>query len=137
MAVTQELRTTPRIDCYSPSMSDDDTECGLVIDISETGAGLTISKNTPFFMDEDSKQSANNYGCLHLNIFHPDYSVENSLNIKADIAWLDREYSKDRLKLGVHFTELDDSKSGSVDNFIDWLQKKENYFLRCKLEKCS
>ena len=76
----QELRATPRIDCYSRSMSDDNTECGLVIDISETGAGLTISKDTPFFMDADPEQSANNYGCLHLNIFHPDFSLENSLN---------------------------------------------------------
>ena len=137
MADMQELRAAPRFNCYSLSTSDDNAECGLVIDISETGAGLTISKDTPLFMDADSKQSENNYDCLYLNIFHPDYEIENSLNIKANIAWLDSEYSKDRFKLGVHFSEIDDSKSGSVSDFIDWIQKKENYFLRCKLEKCS
>jgi len=137
MADIQELRASPRFDCYSRSMLDDNVEHGLVIDISETGAGLTISKNTPFFMDADPKQSANNYGCLHLNIFHPDYSIENSLNIKADIAWLDHEYSKERLKLGVHFTEIDDAKSSQVGEFIDWIKKEDNYFLHCELEKCQ
>ena len=136
MADIQELRATPRIDCYSRSMSDDNVECGLVIDISEGGAGLTISKDSPLFKDVDPKQAANSYGCLRLNIFHPDYSPDNSLNINANITWLDHEYSKDRLKLGVHFSEMDDSKSGYVSNFIDWIQKKENYFLRCDLEKC-
>ena len=132
----QELRASPRIDCYSRAMSDDNVECGLVIDISETGAGLTIPKETPLFKDVDPEQAASSYGCLRLNIFHPDYSSENSLNINANIAWLDHEYSKDRLKLGVHFSEMDESKSGYVSNFIDWIQQEENYFLRCELEKC-
>jgi len=136
MADIQELRAAPRIDCYSRSMSDDNVECGLVIDISETGAGLTIPKNTPLFKDADPEQAADSYGCLNLNIFHPDFSLENSLNINANIAWIDHEYSKDRLKLGVHFSEMDDSESGIVSNFIDWIQQKENYFLHCELEKC-
>ena len=136
MADIQELRAVPRIDCYSRAMSDDNVECGLVIDISETGAGLTIPKNTPLFKHADPEQAADSYGCLNLNIFHPDYSLENSLNISATIAWIDHEYSKDRLKLGVHFSEMDDSESGIVSNFIDWIQQKENYFLRCELEKC-
>ena len=136
MADIQELRATPRIDCYSRSMSNDNVECGLVIDISEAGAGLTISKDSPLFKDVDYKQAANSYGCLRLNIFHTDYSPDNSLNINANITWLDYEYSKDRLKLGVHFSEMDESKSGYVNNFIDWIQKKENYFLHCELEKC-
>jgi len=136
MADMPELRAAPRIDCYSRSMFDDNVEHGLVIDISETGAGLTISKDTPLFKDVDPKQAANGYGCLRLNICHPDASSENSLNISANIAWIDYEYSKDRLKLGVHFSEMDDSKSGTVSNFIDWIQKKDNYFLRCDLEKC-
>ena len=137
MAERQELRASPRIDCYARSMSDDNVECGLVIDISEIGAGLTIPKGTPLIKDVDPKQAANSYGRLRLNIFHPDYSSENSLNINATIAWLDHEYSKDRLKLGVHFSEMDDSKSGYVSDFIDWIQKEENYFLRCELEKCE
>jgi hypothetical protein len=136
MAEIQEHRTAPRIDCYSRSRVDDNVEHGMVIDISETGAGLTISKDTPLFKDVKPEQSAGSYGCLRLNIFHPDYSLEHGLNINANIVWLDHEYSKDRLKLGVHFSEMDDSKSSYVGKFIDWIQKEDNYFLRCELEKC-
>ena len=136
MADTEELRASPRIDCYSRSMYDENVDCGLVIDISETGAGLTVSKDTPLFKDVDPKQAAESYGCLRLNIFHPDYPSENSLNIDADIAWLDHDYSRDRLKLGVKFSEMDDSQSNYVSKFIDWIQQEENYFLRCDLEKC-
>ena len=136
MADIQELRSAPRIDVYSRSSVDDDVEHGLVIDISETGAGLTISKDTPLFKDVDPEMSASSYGCLHLKIFHPDYNLEHGLNINADIAWLDHEYSKGRLKLGVHFTDLDGGKSSQVGELIDWIQKKDNYFLHCELEKC-
>ena len=136
MADRQELRTRPRIDCYSRSRFDDDVEHGMVIDISEIGAGLTLPKDTPLFKDVDPKQSASSYGCLRLNIFHPDYSLEHGLNVTANIAWLDHEYSKHRVKLGVHFSELDESESNYVSKFIDWIQKKENYFLHCELEKC-
>jgi len=136
MADIQERRITPRIDCYSRSNLDDNVEHGMVIDISETGAGLLISKDTPLFKDLNKEQSASSYGCLRLYIFHPDYSLEDGLNISANIAWLDHEYSKDRLKLGVHFAEMDDDKSSYVSEFIDWIQKKENYFLHCELEKC-
>ena len=129
MAEIQENRAVPRIDCYSCSMADVNVECGLVIDISETGAGLTIP-------EVDPGHPAGRYGCLHLNVFHPDYSSENRLDIRASIAWIDDEYSKDRLKLGVHFSEMDDDKSSYVVRFIDWLKKKDNYFLRCELEKC-
>ena len=58
------------------------------------------------------------------------------LNISANIVWLDHEYSKERLKPGVHFAEIDDGESSYVGQFIDWIQKKENYFLHCELEKC-
>ena len=136
MAEIQENRAAPRIDCYSRSMADANVECGLVIDISETGAGLTIPKDTSLFREVDPERPASSYGCLHLNVFHPDYSSEYRLDIRANIAWLDHEYSKDRLKLGVHFSEMDDDKSGYVGEFIDWLKKKDNYFLRCELEKC-
>ena len=136
MADTQELRAAPRIDCYSRFSEDVNVEHGLVIDISETGAGLTVSKNASIFKDIDPDQSASSYGCLRLNIFHPDYSLEHGLNINASIAWLDRKYSRDRLKLGVHFSDMDDSQSNYVSEFIDWIQKEENYFLRCDLEKC-
>ena len=136
MADIQERRTAPRIDCYSRSSIDDNVEHGLVIDISETGAGLLISKDTPLFKDLNPEQSAGSYGCLRLKIFHPDYSLEDGLNISANIAWLDHEYSKDRLKVGVHFAEMDDAKLSYVAKFIDWIQKKDNYFLHSELEKC-
>jgi hypothetical protein len=136
MAEIQEHRAVPRINCYSRSEADDNVEHGLVIDISETGAGLTVSKNTPLFMGIDPEKSAGSYGCLRLNIFHPDYSLEHGLNINASIAWLDHKYSRDRVKLGVQFSEMDDSQSSYVSEFIDWIQKEENYFLRCDLEKC-
>ena len=136
MANTQERRTAPRIDCYSRSDADINVEHALVIDISETGAGLLISKDTLLSRDLNQEQSASGYGCLRLNIFHPDYSLEDGLNINANIAWLDPEYSKDRLKLGVHFAEMDEDKSGYVSKFIDWIQKEDNYFLHCELEKC-
>ena len=137
MADIQELRTAPRISVYSRSSDDDNVEHGLVIDISETGAGLTIPKDTPLFKDVEPEQSASSYGCIRLNIFHPDYSLESGLNINANIAWLDHEYSKGRLKLGVHFDEMDDDKSGQVGELMDWIQKKDNYFLHCELEKCQ
>ncbi len=136
MADRQELRSAPRVTCYSRSMVDENVEHGLVIDISETGAGLTISKGSPLFKDVDPEQSASSVGCLRLNIFHPDYTLENGLNINAKLAWLDHKYSKDRLKLGVQFSDMDESQSSYVSKFIDWIQKKENYFLRCDIEKC-
>ena len=136
MADIQELRGALRINCYSRSMADENVEHGLVVDISETGAGLTVSKNTHLFKDVDPDQSAGSYGCLRLNIFHPDYSMEQGLDINANIAWLDHDYSRDRLKLGVKFSEMDDSQSNYVSKFIDWIQQEENYFLRCDLEKC-
>ena len=58
------------------------------------------------------------------------------MKINANIAWLDQDYSRDRLKLGIHFCDMDDSQSGYVSEFIDWIQKEENYFLRADLEKC-
>jgi len=136
MADKQERRSATRIDCYSRSSIDDNVEHGLVIDISETGAGLLISKDTPLFKDLNPGQSASSYGCLRLKIFHPDYSLEDGLNISANIAWLDHEYSKDRLKIGVNFAEMDDAKLSYVAKFIDWIQKKDNYFLHSELEKC-
>jgi len=136
MTDTQERRAAPRIDCYSRSSVDENVEHGMVVDISETGAGLLISKDTPLFKNLDPEQPVSSYGCLRLNIFHPDYSLEDGLNISADIAWLDHEYSKDRLKLGVNFAEMDDAKLSYVGKFIDWIQKKGNYFLHCELEKC-
>ena len=136
MADIREHRTAPRIHVYSRSSVDDSVEHGLVLDISETGACLTISKDTPLFKDVDPEQSASSYGCLHLKIFHPDQSLDYGLDINTNIAWLKHGYSKKRLKLGVHFVEMDDSKSSQVGEFIDWIQKKENYFLHCELERC-
>ena len=136
MAATKDLRTAPRIDVYSRSSVDDNIEHGLVIDISETGAGLTIPKDTPLFKGVDPEKSADSFGCLRLNIFHPDYSLEQGLDITANIAWLDHKYSKNRLKLGVQFADMDEGKSGRVHEFIDWIKKEENYFLHCELEKC-
>ena len=136
MSARQELRTAPRINVYSRSSVDDSVEHGLGIDISGTGAGLTIPKDTPLFKDVDPDQPVSSYGCLRLVIFHPDYSLEHGLNLSANIAWLDHDYSKDRLKLGVHFADMDEGTSSRVGEFIDWIQKKENYFLHCELEKC-
>ena len=136
MAELQEHRAAPRIDCYSRFSGDENVDHGLVVDISETGAGVTVSKDTPLFKNADPEQSADSYGCLHLNIFHPDYTCEEGLNINASIAWMDPEYSKDRLKLGIVFSEMDDSNTSHINEFIGWIQKKENYFLRAKLEKC-
>ena len=136
MANVQERRIAQRIDCYSRSRFDDNVEHSLVINISETGASLLVPKDTPLFKDVNPEQSASLYGCIHLYIFHPDYSLEEGLNIKADIAWLDHEYSKERLKLGVQFAEIDEVKSSYVGEFIDWIKKKDNYFLHCELEKC-
>ena len=137
MAVSQEHRAAPRIDCYARFSGNENVDHGLVIDISETGAGLTLSKDTPLFKGIDPAQVADSYGCLRLNIFHPDYASDHGLNINANIAWMDHAYSKDRLKLGVLFSEMDENKSGQINEFIDWIQKKENYFLRCNLEKCQ
>jgi len=136
MADKKERRTSPRIHCYSRAIDDEDVEHGLVVDISETGACLLISKDTSLFRDLSPEKSADNYGCLRLNIFHPDYSLEDGLNISADVTWMDNKYSKDRLKLGVHFTGLDDDKSKYVGKFIGWMQDKNNYFLHSEVEKC-
>jgi hypothetical protein len=136
MADIQERRSAPRIDCYSRSNFDENVEHGIVIDISETGACLLISKDTPLFKDLNPEQSASSYGCLLLNIFHPDQSLEDGLNISVNIIWLDHEYSKDRLKVGVNFAEMDDAKSSYVAKFIDWIQKEDNYFLHTEIEKC-
>ena len=136
MADIQERRGKTRIDCYTRSRADDNIEHGLVVDISATGAGLTMPKDTPLFKGLDPKQSADSYGRLRLNIFHPDYSLEHGLNIDANIAWLDHDYSRDRVKLGVHFSGMDEGKSSYIGKFIDWIQEKENYFLHCEVEKC-
>jgi hypothetical protein len=136
MTDLQERRNTPRIDCYSRSTLDESVEHGLVVDMSKTGAGLLIPKNTPLFRDLDPEQPASSFGCLLLTVFHPDDSLEDSLNISTNIAWLDHEYSKKNLKLGVEFTDMDVDQSGYVARLIDWIQQKENYFLHCELEKC-
>ncbi len=136
MTDLQERRNSPRIDCYSRSTVDDSVEHGLVVDMSETGAGLLIPKNTPLFKDLDPDQSVNSFGCLRLNIFHPDDSLEDSLDISTNIAWLDQEYSKKNLKLGVNFADMDVDQSRYVARLIDWIREKENYFLHCELEKC-
>ena len=136
MAELQEHRAAPRIDCYSRFGGDENVDHGLVIDISETGAGVTLSKDTPLFKNIDPQQLTDNNSCMRLNIFHPDYTCEEGLNINANIAWMDHEYSKDRLKLGILFSEMDEKKSSHINEFIDWIQKKENYFLRANLEKC-
>lgn len=136
MAEIKERRTSPRIHCYSRSIDDENVGHGLVVDISETGACLLVSKDTSLFKDLNTEQTAGSYGCVRLNIFHPDYSLEDGLNISADITRLDQGYSKDRMKLGVHFAEMDDDKSRYVGKFIDWIQKKDNYFLHTELEKC-
>lgn len=133
-AYKQERRTAPRISCYSRSMTDENIENGLVMDISTNGACVTVSKNTHIFSDKEPGQPASSYGRLSLSIFHPDYALENCLNIEAYIVWLDHEYSKDRLSFGVQFANMDGSKTSYVGKFIDWLQKKENYFLHCELE---
>jgi c-di-GMP-binding flagellar brake protein YcgR len=136
MADKEERRKSPRINCYSRSIDDENVEHGLVVDISETGACLLISKDTSLFKDLNLEQEASSFGCLRLNIFHPDHSLEDGLNIKAEIARLDNKSSKDRLKLGVNFTEMDDDKSKYVSKFIGWMQKKDNYFLHSEVEKC-
>ena len=136
MTDLQERRNSPRIDCYSRSTVDDNVEHGLVVDMSETGAGLLIPKNTPLFKDLDPDQAVSSFGCLRLNIFHPDDSLENSLDISTNIAWLDQEYSKKNLKLGVHFADMDVDQSRYVARLIDWIKQKENYFLHCELERC-
>jgi hypothetical protein len=136
MADKMERRKSPRINCYSRSIEDENVEHGLVVDISETGACLLILKGTSLFKDLNPDQKASSYGCLRLNIFHPDYSLEEGLNIKAEITRLDNKYSKDRLKLGVSFTEMDDDKLNYVSKFIGWIQKKDNYFLHSEVEKC-
>ena len=136
MANSQERRIDLRIDCYSRSKVNDDIEHGLVIDISTTGAYLLIPKDTPIFKDSNPEQSPESYGSLHLNIFHPDYSLEEGLDISAEIVWINHDYSSYHLKAGVEFAEMDDDKSDYVAKFIDWIQKKENYFLHSELEKC-
>jgi len=136
MADIKERRKSPRIHCYSRSLEDENVEHGLVVDISETGACLLVSKDTSLFKDLNTEQEASSYGCVRLNIFHPDYSLEDGLNIRADITWLDNKSSKDRLKLGVNFAEMDDDKSKYVSKFIGWIQKKDNYFLHSEVEKC-
>lgn len=136
MAEIKERRRSPRTSCYSRSINDENVEHGLVVDISETGACLLISKDAILFKDLNPEQSASSHGCLRLNIFHPDYSLEDGLNISADIVWLDNKYSKDRLKFGVHFAEMDDDKSNYVRKFIGWMQDQQNYFLHSEVEKC-
>ena len=136
MTDLQERRNTPRIDCYSRSTIDESVEHGLVVDMSETGAGLLIPKNSPLFRDLDPDQPVSGFGCLRLNIFHPDDSLEDSLEISTNIAWLDHEYSKKNLKLGVRFAGMDVDQSRYVARLIEWIKEKENYFLHCELEKC-
>jgi c-di-GMP-binding flagellar brake protein YcgR len=136
MATIKERRRSPRINCYSRSIDDENVEHGIVVDISETGACLLILKGSSLFKYLNSDQEESSYGSLRLNIFHPDLSLEDGLNIKADIARLDNKYSKDRLKLGVNFTEMDADKSNYVSEFIGWMHKKDNYFLHSEVEIC-
>ena len=136
MANTQERRFAPRIDCYSRSKANDDIEHGMVLDVSKTGACLLIPKDTPLFKGSNPDQSPESYGCLRLNIFHPDFSLEDGLDVNAEIVWLNHDYSSYHLKIAVQFTEMDDDKSHYVDKFIDWIQNEEHYFLHSELEKC-
>ena len=125
MTYNQEQRRTKRIDCFSRSMHDVGIEHSLVVNISESGAGLLLSKKV------DSITS----GDVHLTIFHPDRSLEEGLSIDAEIVWFDDKYSSDHHKIGVKFTEKSKSQADYVGIMSDWLSHEGNYFFHCELQK--
>ena len=132
MADKKERRSVKRVDCYNRSLSHDEIEHSLVVDMNNEGAGLLLTKEKSFFRTVNIDDHLNVSGNVHLTIFHPDTSCREGVDINAEVIWKDDDYSKDHYKVGVRFIDKDDEQ---VDKLTQWLSKKSNYFFHCELEK--
>lgn len=134
MSDIQERRNVKRIDCYDQTLRNTDVEHSLVVDISNEGAGLLLQKEISFFRTaKNSKPDLS--GNVHLNIFHPDSSLEKGLSINAEIIWIDSEYSGDHHKIGLKFIDLDQAQTSYVNKLNEWLSKEGHYFFHCELQQ--
>ena len=132
MTDKKERRGVKRTDCYNRSLLDDEIEHSLVVDINNEGAGLLLTKKKSLFRRVRTDLHPNISGDVHLTIFHPDMSLQEGVDIDAEVVWTDDGYSKDHCKVGVRFIDKDDVR---VDKLARWLAKKHNYFFHCELEK--
>jgi len=132
MSDNKERRSGKRIDCYSQSLSNDDIEHSLVVDINDEGAGLLLTKEQTLFHAAEPGGLPDISGNIRLTIFHPDMPVQQGISIDAEIVWVDREHSKHHNKVGVRFIDKDDAQ---VDRLARWLSSEDNYFFHCELEK--
>jgi hypothetical protein len=134
MSVQQERRRVKRTDCYSRTLSNDDIEHSLVVDINNEGAGLLLLKEQSLFQvdDEEDEDDPDISGKVHLTIFHPDMSLEQGISIDADVRWVKHDFSKDHHKIGVRFVEMNNAQVGML---AEWLSKEGNYYFHCELEK--
>lgn len=132
MTEKKERRSVKRIDCYNRSLSHDEIEHSLVVDINDEGAGLLLTKEKSFFRTVKIDDRLDISDNVHLTIFHPDVSCQEGVSITAEVIWKDDDYSKDHYKIGVRFIDKDDEK---VEVLARWLSKETNYFFHCELEK--
>ena len=79
MSDNKERRSVKRIDCYSQSISNDDIEHSLVVDINNEGAGLLLTKEQTLFKATGSDGLPDISGDVHLTIFHPDMPVQQGI----------------------------------------------------------
>ena len=136
MSDKQERRSAHRVDCFDHSLLDDCIEHSLVVDVSDTGAGLLLHKEKGFFDDETRESNHKPSDNVHLIIFHPERSLEKGLRIDAEICWVDEDYSSDHRKIGVRFTGTDEAQTGYIKQLTEWLSMEGHYFFHCELNKC-
>ena len=130
MSDKQERRSAKRIDCFDHSVLNANIKHSLVVDMSHEGAGMLVMKEHSLFRDVEYDSCVS--GKVHLNIFHPDSSLEDGVGINAEVIRVDHQYSDDHCKLGVRFL---DAKEDEVGRLVEWLAKEGNYFFHCEVEK--
>lgn len=128
----QERRSVKRIDCYNRSIRNDEVEHSLLVDINNGGAGLLLLREQSLFPRDKTKQNPDISGDVNLTIFHPDISLHEGISVDANVVWVDYDYSAEHYKVGVKFSDVDDTL---LDRLEEWLAREGHYYFHCELEK--
>ena len=122
MANSVERRCDERVQNAKYLDKKQNVQRSLIIDISAGGAGLLILK--------DKKGISGN---ICIKILSPELSNLNDFNVNADVIWTDEKYSDDYNKTGLKFLNTDEEINKNISQAINWLGKKDHYFLRCEI----
>ena len=123
MTNSVERRCDERVQNTKDLDKNQDVQRSLIIDISAGGAGLLILKD---------KEGISGNICI--KILRPDLSTLKGFNVNADVIWTDEKYSDDYNKTGVKFLNTDEEINENISQAINWLGRKDHYFLRCEIK---